>query len=351
MTDIEFQKRALDEWAKAPTYSPLPARGKLLAPVRKLLLEEPAPPDGLENSLVPLRWLIQRAGAGIPLDQEAMPATDVIDDACEHFGWTRFDYLSGKRNICPQLWFFYKIAYRLRAITVRDGVVLQTPGSNRFLENDRDLWEGLCLQLTNDDSDFGKVIELFLGALLQDGTTDDMTLENRFNAALQEALQLNDDLVDALPYLSRCWNFAEIFVVAGHALSWFDDLDRCFPKLSAVGEATARFTLRAHGVYRGRFRYLHDLESALMPDGPALRPGGLMGPDEAWWEPLEAVLPFEKCHGFMYMYNDGKIHHYKHFETRNYLHLDEKGTAYRFLGERLGYERIPLEKAIALAFE
>lgn len=350
MKEIEIEKQALDGWAEAPTYSPMPARGKLLAPVRKLLLGEPALPEGLRDSLVPLRWLIQRAGAGIPLDREAMPATDVVDDACDRFGWERFDYLSRQRNTCPQLWFFYKIAYRLRAITVRDGVGLQTPISRSFLEDDRELWELLCLQLTHDESDFGKVIELFLSVLLQDGTTDDMILENRFNAALQEALDRKGELADSLPELSRCWNFAELFVTVGDALGWFEDLDRCFPKLSVVGEATARFTLRAHSVYRGRLRYLHDLESPLMPDGRALRPGGSMGPDEAWWEPLEAVLPFEKCHGFMYMYNEGGIHHYKHFETRNYLHLDESGNAYGFLGEHAGYERIPLERAIKLAF-
>lgn len=315
-----------------------------------MLLEEPAVPEGLEDSLAPLRWLIQRAAAGISLDKEAMPAADVLDDACDRFHWGRFDYLSGQRNASPQLWLFHKIAYRLRAITVKEGVALQTPAAASFLEDHRRLWEGLCLQLALDESDFGKVIELFLAVLLQDGAVDEMTLENRFNAALQEALEHSGELGDILPHLSRCWNFAEVLVIAGHALGWFEDLGRCFPKLSITGEASARSILRVRTVYPWRPRFLGDLESPLMPDGPALRPGGSMGSDEAWWEPLESALPFERCHYFMYMYNDGVIHHYKHCDTRHYLHLDEQGNAYAYMGEQLGYERIPIQQAISVAF-
>ena len=71
------------------------------------------------------------------------------------------------------------------------------------------------------------------------------------------------------------------------------------------------------------------------------------GAHEPNWEPLESVLMGD----FMFMgYCDGKLM-YKHALTRRYLHLDEAGRAYRWVGERRGYESIPLEGAIAHAFE
>ena len=65
------------------------------------------------------------------------------------------------------------------------------------------------------------------------------------------------------------------------------------------------------------------------------------------WEPLERTLLGD----FMFMgYTDG-IRLYKHSFTRRYLNLDEKGRAYQYLGEKRGYEQIPLEDGIAHAFE
>jgi hypothetical protein len=71
------------------------------------------------------------------------------------------------------------------------------------------------------------------------------------------------------------------------------------------------------------------------------------GAHEPDWEPLEQTLLGD----FMFMgYTDG-IRLYKHSFTRRYLNLDEKGRAYRYLGENRGYEQIPLEEGIAHAFE
>ena len=72
-----------------------------------------------------------------------------------------------------------------------------------------------------------------------------------------------------------------------------------------------------------------------------------LGAHDPNWEPLEGVLMGD----FMFMgYYDGKLM-YKHAWTRRYLHLDEARRAYRWLGESRGYESIPLEEAIAHAFE
>jgi hypothetical protein len=52
------------------------------------------------------------------------------------------------------------------------------------------------------------------------------------------------------------------------------------------------------------------------------------------WQPLEAVLPLERCAAFMYMgcafYENRPIHLYKHSNTRRYLNLDETGQAYAY---------------------
>lgn len=68
--------------------------------------------------------------------------------------------------------------------------------------------------------------------------------------------------------------------------------------------------------------------------------------DEPDWRPLEAVarlsratdeLPSIKTCDFMYMdcvaeLRPGRIHLYKHVETRRYLNLDDGGHAYRYCG-------------------
>lgn len=82
---------------------------------------------------------------------------------------------------------------------------------------------------------------------------------------------------------------------------------------------------------------------ALRPEfAKLLRQFGAHEPD---WEPLESVL----VHGFMFMgYCEGR-RMYKHRLTRNYLHLDADGRAYRW--EQDHYQAIPVEEAIADAFE
>lgn len=83
---------------------------------------------------------------------------------------------------------------------------------------------------------------------------------------------------------------------------------------------------------------------ALKPEfAKLMRQFGAHEPD---WEPLKLVFG-----GFMFMgYCDG-IRMYKHHDTRNYLNLDEHGAAYRWLGEKIGYVQVPIEDAIADAFE
>ncbi len=69
------------------------------------------------------------------------------------------------------------------------------------------------------------------------------------------------------------------------------------------------------------------------------------GAHEPDWEPLKIVFG-----PLMFMgYSDG-IRMYKHKYTRRYLNLDAEGAAYRWLGEKKGYVRIPLEEGIADAF-
>lgn len=70
------------------------------------------------------------------------------------------------------------------------------------------------------------------------------------------------------------------------------------------------------------------------------------GAHEPDWEPLERVL----CGDFMFMGYCQGVRMYKHRFTRQYLHLDEEGRAYRWDGVRNRYDQIPVEEAIADAF-
>jgi hypothetical protein len=75
------------------------------------------------------------------------------------------------------------------------------------------------------------------------------------------------------------------------------------------------------------------------------------GADRPDWGPLEQVLPFDHCAGFMFMGYSGEIRLYKHGFTRHYLNVDPKGNTYWY-NERLGsYYRIAKELAIEYVFE
>jgi hypothetical protein len=79
-----------------------------------------------------------------------------------------------------------------------------------------------------------------------------------------------------------------------------------------------------------------------------LRAQGAHEPD---WEPLERVLPFESCGGFMFMGNSGVIRLYKHGLTRRNLNLDPQGNAYRYDWRIERYLPQPLSVALDVAFE
>lgn len=74
------------------------------------------------------------------------------------------------------------------------------------------------------------------------------------------------------------------------------------------------------------------------------------GAHEPDWGPLEHVLPYEECGGFMFMGYVGEIRMYKHGFTRRYLNLDPEGNAYGYIAKTNGYIQIPLEMAIDEVF-
>lgn len=72
------------------------------------------------------------------------------------------------------------------------------------------------------------------------------------------------------------------------------------------------------------------------------------GAHEPDWEPLEKVLPYAWCGGFMFMGYEGEIRIYKQGFTRACLHLDPQGNAYRRRGSL--FHPIDIDDAIADAF-
>ena len=74
------------------------------------------------------------------------------------------------------------------------------------------------------------------------------------------------------------------------------------------------------------------------------------GAHEPDWGPLENVLPYEECGGFMFMGYVGEVRMYKHGFTRRYLNLDPEGNAYGYIAKTNNYIKIPLELAIDEVF-
>ena len=79
-----------------------------------------------------------------------------------------------------------------------------------------------------------------------------------------------------------------------------------------------------------------------------LRAQGAHEPD---WDPLEKVLPYEWCGGFMFMGYEGEIRMYKHGLTRRYINVDPAGNTYLYNGVSESHFPVPLEEAIEHVFE
>lgn len=68
------------------------------------------------------------------------------------------------------------------------------------------------------------------------------------------------------------------------------------------------------------------------------------------WKPLEKVLPFKQCAGFMFMGYAGRVRMYKHGFTRRYLNVDPEGNTYAYISEANDYVKIPKSWAIKEVF-
>lgn len=84
--------------------------------------------------------------------------------------------------------------------------------------------------------------------------------------------------------------------------------------------------------------------------------------EEPDWGPLENVLEFDVCDDFMWMFEveleDGtRLHAYKHYWNRRYLHLSARGEAYFYVWKAddqdwdpdapSEYERLQLHRALS----
>ena len=97
-----------------------------------------------------------------------------------------------------------------------------------------------------------------------------------------------------------------------------------------------------------REELLRQIESLQPEIAKLMRSYGAHEPD---WGPLESVLPYEECGGFMFMGYVGEVRMYKHGFTRRYLNLDPEGNAYGYLAKSNSYIKIPLWLAIDQVFE
>lgn len=96
-----------------------------------------------------------------------------------------------------------------------------------------------------------------------------------------------------------------------------------------------------------RDKLLDDLEKLRPEMQRSMRSLGMHEPD---WKPLEKVLPYRWCAGFMFFGYSGDIRTYKQGFTRHCLHVDSRGRTYAYNPRTDGYIRIARTLAIEHAF-
>lgn len=92
-----------------------------------------------------------------------------------------------------------------------------------------------------------------------------------------------------------------------------------------------------------------------MPSSKPIR-GKILRVHAPEWEPLRNLAP-DHADDFMWMHEvqleDGtRLHAYRHYETRRYLHLDHSGSAFAFVGGEDGdprYEEVDSQRLLDLA--
>lgn len=77
--------------------------------------------------------------------------------------------------------------------------------------------------------------------------------------------------------------------------------------------------------------------------------GEIISADAPYWTPLESVLSREQCGYYMWMgeillENGLRIHAYKHYNTRRYLHIGVDGSSWLYdYGNRYTLATVPPE--------
>ena len=61
------------------------------------------------------------------------------------------------------------------------------------------------------------------------------------------------------------------------------------------------------------------------------------------WRPLQQRVAETECADFMWMYQEGDVHFYKHIITRRYLVLDSEGACFRWVNGELSTANFELE--------
>lgn len=137
------------------------ARRTLLRPVAPLLTEPIDLPNDPASELAPLMWLLEHVQEGIPVDDQAMPAASFAREFDRRFGWTAYDRANGYK-MSAQCWYFWKLAYVMRGLTIKGRRATSTPRTATFLNDPLDLWMETTFRLAIDDGPLATTAELFL---------------------------------------------------------------------------------------------------------------------------------------------------------------------------------------------
>jgi hypothetical protein len=160
----EIRSERATEWIRSRS----PARDQLIGPLADRVLAPTDAPEGLDQALAPLQWLLDGAAEGLPLTQKGNLARPLVIDAVNRFGWDPLPNPPRGEDDVFELWALRDLADALRLVRRRGARMFTTQTGRTLAGNPERLWRATCAQLGAGRDLAALVRELAL-AILHDG--------------------------------------------------------------------------------------------------------------------------------------------------------------------------------------
>jgi hypothetical protein len=231
----------------------------LLQPLRTAIARPASVPRDLEHAVAPLRWVLEQAHIGIPLDDEWGAAIQFSDEGSTKFGWNpRPKTECGGRAFTEidSLHFYARDLALVHRVRRRD---VLTPLGDGLAGDPAALWRRAAGGLVVRGRLMGALRELALASLLQPEEIDDKTAAERMCDAVSEAGSATDYVREfGVSFDEIVAEGMVLFFTLGRGLRMFDrSRSGAFGRvqLSEFGRATAIEALRA-SAFRERGKLL-----------------------------------------------------------------------------------------------